>query len=1259
MTWIPFKPIPNAASIVKGLKEIPTHWSLTVLEEKSPKRKGWQSGGFIPHVEITQSILHGDKLISSKGKQYTRYSSGFGVRTGEYSGGLVAIDVDGASAQPLLEAISNGDLPITASWTSGKPGRYQIAFQVPDDLRPLLKDFTRRVLTEWGDVSTNKDEEGNPIELLEFRYNRCQSALPPSYHPTTGEYKWIHSPATTPVAIAPQWLCDLLVKFVTENKQQEQQRKQRLVEWEKLRKESNSSGGKITNLVEFLEFEVLPRLTPEKIYSWEGHNFRQFGDVAKGIPPWRQSSSGSSFHVWWDGKQWAWHDKGIQEGGGAVQYRWKLRGGSGTPKGKDYFDIVAELANEAGVQLPEFPKSEALKSEAPNQDVKVSENPEHKKQTPDWAWENWLKSRRFKPDYEIDQSEFSFDNIPDSGIIAAIKSGLGTGKTKYLIRTIKALGRSGVLIGYRNNLLLQTGERGKQSELIIYHLREDGGINLLGDESIHQMLCLDSIHHMDGYFKGRDIFLDETMSVVLHGINGGTLGDGQAKAIRIFTNALEDCNRIFLLDGNLNDLYTDFVAKIAKNKKVIKINNKRKIPAHTIKFIEGVDEEEEIKQRDRSPLIQFMLHPGVIPWIFCDSKQRADVLNKILTDTGKRGILLSSETAGEDWAKKLLADPDSYISETKPDFAIITPTGESGLSVTLQNYFTDKISFFVGVQGTNSQHQAMFRLRDSTIPHYVFCPERSNVRDRANPNTYSEKKFKEILNERIIQSAVLAGQASANSERVLEVIGSAIARQQDDWWEMSCKLGIIDNFEMDNLRKCLIHALEEAGHNVEILQWQINAEVKEVEKAAKESVQRQHSREIYTSVEFPSVEEAREKAKSNPRKETQRRIEKTFLLDRIPGIQLSPVWTEDFIYECHVKNKDFINQQQRYYMVKNFEVSQKRHEASWFYLATGEDFFSARVKKMSHDVIWALKELNITQFIGKEYHKNSLEVINVIKELRERKDVQLALRIYHIKPETSDGKERIKILGDLLKFIGFKNLDTERKFVNNVRLWHYRAEPTTIKPGGVKIIKDDEPEFDLEAARLAILEAIERKFTAWMESDKSKVNWEPKSLFLEEVEVKSPAVASPAEKAANILSSTTRWEDVAELCEEEFKIGWQALTIQEQKRLEKMHESWKRERCTTDDLVVGLNKEFTLTESVKQLRRDWLCDESLKDLADQLQQCESSTELADVRSFAPSFALKSASRLIPDNETRRRITEWVISQNQQKLPFATKAYLAV
>ncbi|MBD2015362.1 bifunctional DNA primase/polymerase [Microcoleus sp. FACHB-53] len=356
--WKIFFRVPNAKALAAGLKDIPAHWSLTPLQDKSPRRDNWQTEPFIPHSTIADLILHGEQKLSKRGKKYRAYSSGFGLRTGEASGGLLALDVDGSSVQPLLDTISGGDIPLTPSWTSGKQGRYQLVFQIPDNIREQLKDFNRAVLTEWGDLQTARDENGKPTELLEFRYNKSQSCLPPSRHPSTGTYYWINNPINVPVAIAPQWLCELLLSLATQTKEKSEG-KQKLdkerFEQRRVKDQNHRKTERRTTLVDFLESSVLPKLSPEQIYNWEGHNFQYLGKTLKGAPPWRASASGTSFHVWWDGEQWAWQDKALGDGGGAVQYRWKLGGGYGTPRGKDFADIVAELAADAGLQLPDRP----------------------------------------------------------------------------------------------------------------------------------------------------------------------------------------------------------------------------------------------------------------------------------------------------------------------------------------------------------------------------------------------------------------------------------------------------------------------------------------------------------------------------------------------------------------------------------------------------------------------------------------------------------------------------------------------------------------------------------------------------------------------------------------------------------------------------------------------------------------------------------------------------------------------------------------
>jgi hypothetical protein len=735
-------------------------------------------------------------------------------------------------------------------------------------------------------------------------------------------------------------------------------------------------------------------------------------------------------------------------------------------KGKDL--DIDELENTLGFDLI-----------TPGDFFSLAKDSASKDESQDWAWRNWERKREYTPDIVVNQPKFRFPSIPDKDVIVAAKSGLGSGKTEALIELIRLSSNRAFLIGYRNNLLLQTGSRASDQGVTIYHLQQNDGISLVADESTHLALCLDSIQHIDGYFQGVDICLDETVSVLLHATSGGTLKEEQGRAIAILSKALRECNRVILLDGNLANIYVDFIAKIS-GKKVIKIENQAKISSHNFKFIVGINEDGEIKKRDKSPLIKALLSDDIKPWIASDSKTLTDILDEILKTAGKIGYVLNKDTSGEPWAKEFLVNPDDFILKYKPDYFIISPTAESGVSVTVKNYFTDKFTFFTGVQGTSSQHQMLFRLRDNTIPHYVFCPEYSQVRDRNNPKNYSVKAFSKLLDEKIIQSAILAADGNTDST-MLEIIGNAITRSNDDWWELSCQLGVLDNFEMDNLRKCLIHALEEAGHSVEICEWEVDQEAKDQEKSAKEVTRRRYALELFKAIEFDDLEAANKAAKSNPNKDTQRRIEKTRLLDRLPGIKDSQIFTPEFIKECHIDDKEFISKLQRFYFLSNFDISQKRSEVNWYYLATDQNFYLGQAKGDSHLKVWALQQLNILQFLEGEYHKESPEVLQLLATVREDKEIARALNV-QIPKETINKKENIRFLRQLLSSIGVSFGKPYQTLVDGVK---------------TRIYSVDRDKLSL-LYRVETLAAIARKFDDYLESETAKkINWQEHQIVTE------------------------------------------------------------------------------------------------------------------------------------------------------------------
>ncbi|MBE9204916.1 bifunctional DNA primase/polymerase [Synechocystis salina LEGE 06099] len=170
----------SISAIQEAIHSLPEGLSLTPVKGKKPLREGWQS-------EPTLSI---DTLVSEldSGKW-----DGLGLRTGDISGGLLAIDFDGPSAQRIRDAMEEalGQLPPTVGWKSGKPGRYQLLYKIPESYREPLKAFTRVDRSELkigGEVIRCDDIEivgtdgkkKTEREHIEFRYNNSQSVLPPS-----------------------------------------------------------------------------------------------------------------------------------------------------------------------------------------------------------------------------------------------------------------------------------------------------------------------------------------------------------------------------------------------------------------------------------------------------------------------------------------------------------------------------------------------------------------------------------------------------------------------------------------------------------------------------------------------------------------------------------------------------------------------------------------------------------------------------------------------------------------------------------------------------------------------------------------------------------------------------------------------------------------------------------------------------------------------------------------------------------------------
>lgn len=740
-------------------------------------------------------------------------------------------------------------------------------------------------------------------------------------------------------------------------------------------------------------------------------------------------------------------------------------------------------------------------------------------------WNNWVSSRKFTPDIKLNQKYFEFpSNIPTNNAIIAGKDGLGGGKTAALIRLIARLGMGSRLVGYRNTLLHQTISRFHQDAGISYqHLRDDDSFLFLKDKDSHIAFCLDSITHSEAHwFQDTVVILDETVSVLLHGISAGTIGSRQSECLALLREALKECELVICLDGNLRDIDIELIQRLSGGKEVVKIENHYKREPHQITFVSGVDPDGELKKGDRSPLVKALMNPDCVPWISCDARDRALTYAEMMNQVNKTGYVLCSLTKNEPWAKEFLLDPTAFIKRYKPGYMIISPSGESGLDCHGNGHFTHKFSFFSGVLPTNSQTQIMFRLRDN-IPHYVFCSEVGMVKDRNTPKTYSAKQFEQATNDFTLQSAELAFKLSGK-DFIQGILESALAKSDFDYWQYSCTLGALDNFEIDNLRECLIYALKQSRHQVEEVEWQICPKTKEWEKSALDTIQIKEAKEIFAAKDI-DFEEAQKLKRKDGTKEINRQVQKAFFLNRLPKINEWDGWNKDVspdnegfptfaeTYEgsdfmkggelllyLNKTDRNYIFSLERLWQLKNFSIAQKRHEKRWFEFANKDELnkVEARKRGTAFNTIWALNKLNLLHFLDGEWCADSPEIIE-LEEKGSTPEISLALGLNPSDPQKGN-KQRIEYLNKLLKLIGcrldspvnrgtkkrqrFYQVLTNLRESNLIKKYHKKKEPI---PQSLWW-NDWESPF-----RLALNEAINRKFTQWAAENQGELQWHPES----------------------------------------------------------------------------------------------------------------------------------------------------------------------
>ena len=343
----------------------PEWWSFVPVAGKATFIKEWSTKPLAREQCITEYKTRRDY-------------AGLGVVTGAFSGGLIALDIDGHEADQRYREVAGKEYEApggesTMAWTSGKPGRRQILYKVPAALVDELAHVKTLILRvddgEWhlGHGDTNRAAGGEkaagsdkPYEEVVLRFNGCQSVVPGSKHPETGKlYSWL---SYKEVADAPAWILDVLrgfrkpTQWLTDAQQKALDAElgetavpsRQIRGWFFKEEVQRLLNPRLSELI--FQHEVFDQ------YGWklrEGNNPQMMSGC-----PWHEGRSGTAFQ--YSTLSGCWDCKACGIGGDVLDFVHKIRVKdrfADKPQGPDLEAYVADIAAKLGFDYPACAKA--------------------------------------------------------------------------------------------------------------------------------------------------------------------------------------------------------------------------------------------------------------------------------------------------------------------------------------------------------------------------------------------------------------------------------------------------------------------------------------------------------------------------------------------------------------------------------------------------------------------------------------------------------------------------------------------------------------------------------------------------------------------------------------------------------------------------------------------------------------------------------------------------------------------------------------
>lgn len=688
-------------------------------------------------------------------------------------------------------------------------------------------------------------------------------------------------------------------------------------------------------------------------------------------------------------------------------------------------------------------------------------NDDIKSATDHKLYKQWIDRKKFTADTisntilvngkkKLDGSQFVvICNSGEYGIIA-FKAAMSLGKTEALCKFAEANPGLGMLmIGYRNALLLNTIQR-LSLHGTFYHLLNDSAHGMLADPSSRIALCFDSL----GKLKESDaddkvIILDEALSIMIHALLSSTVGKfNRKKLLDLFANLVKRSKFVIMMDGNMSDRVVDWIAELRGESpdRICKIENPTPAPKLNVEWINAVkeDDPDHICLKDKSPIFQGMLETleahKLVPagkaksiGVIADNQRLLEAYDRELTKLGYKTLRLDKTTTANH--ADIIKNIDGFLCDNHTDVLLMSPTCESGVDISIENYFVKCYALFHGVLGTDSQNQFLRRIRNCH-DWAIWAAERASLAKTHMLNRSTAEMLSSFTSgmNACIKSTIENSEYESFHTNIFNEVKKNLS--DTNFIRATEEIQFL-NFERAFSKECLRISLDENASFTDIYQFR-NSVINQTITETIDEIILERGKAVYLAPDI-SVEDAREIKKNlSSTAEDIAKAEKALLLDRLPGLEDSDLWKDEdkasqWIgdYLCK-SNRQHVRALERFWLATNIDGAKIISQKDWFAVATtlsqqNDDreceFGSKKISFRSffgHDIrndyaqIKALVDLGFLDLLGgQKYNSDSPEIQQIIRTVKRSKTYKDVL-------EKTPGKDYIGFVADLMRTIGVK-----------------------------------------------------------------------------------------------------------------------------------------------------------------------------------------------------------------------------------------------